>query len=157
MNNEYPIFMQKIAPKSDFLYVQCTMYDVRLMYDMVLGTIYNRMTLDKIKYQMSIVNYQLSKYVATIIMRSSMCLEWGLLALARRTYSSYLPPATIRCGLFRFMYIGLPLSFLNLMLRIYKLCISICPIRWLNMDGAPWMGNSSFDWARQKQVLSQSN
>ena len=98
MNNEYPIFMQKIAPKSDFLYVQCTMYDVRLMYDMVLGTIYNRMTLDKIKYQMSIVNYQLSKYVATIIMRSSMCLEWGLLALARRTYSSYLPPATIRCG-----------------------------------------------------------
>ena len=24
--------------------------------------------------------------------------EWGLRALARRTYSSYLPPATIRCG-----------------------------------------------------------
>ena len=27
-----------------------------------------------------------------------MCSEWGLLALARRTYSEYLPPVTIRCG-----------------------------------------------------------
>ena len=27
-----------------------------------------------------------------------MCSEWGLLALARRTYSEYLPPATIRCN-----------------------------------------------------------
>ena len=103
MNNEYPIFMQKIAPKSDFLYVQCTMYDVRLMYYFVLGTIYNRMTLDKIKYQisnikcpLSIINYQLSKYFATNIIRSSMCLEWGtprthaphlLLILATGNYS----------------------------------------------------------------------
>ena len=39
----------------------CTMYDVQFMYYLVLGTIYNRMTLDKIKYQMSIVNYQFSK------------------------------------------------------------------------------------------------
>ena len=37
------------------------------------------------------------------IIRSSMYAEWGLLALARHTYSSYLPPATNRCGLFRFM------------------------------------------------------
>ena len=58
MNNEYPIFMQKNRPEERFFV--CTMYYVRLMYYLVLGTIFNRMTLDKIKYQMSIVNYQLS-------------------------------------------------------------------------------------------------
>ena len=45
---------------------------------------------------MTIVNYQLSKYFATIIIRSSMCLEWGtprthaphlLLILATGNYS----------------------------------------------------------------------
>ena len=32
--------------------------------------------------------------------RSSMCSEWGLLALARRTYSSINPPDFVRCGSF---------------------------------------------------------
>ena len=49
--------------------------------------------------QWSIPLRSIDKRQVLPLLRSSMCSEWGLLTLARRTYSSKCPPDISRCGL----------------------------------------------------------